>query len=115
MHKTKRGLNRLMKKIIEVDDLISRLATEGEITLSAKFGNKRATIDSMGNILINVSISSCENSKVDLETAAHWANIPITIAMESGQCKYVPPPVIVPLIKSAQPRLDGSPSLVQFR
>lgn len=85
MHKTKKGINRLLKKITEVDDLISELTTVGGVILKAKFGNKRATIDSMGNILINVTISRCENLKVDLKTMANWANSPITIAMEHGQ------------------------------
>jgi hypothetical protein len=97
MHTTKRGLNRLIKKIMEVDGLISRSATVGGIILSAKFAYKRATIDSMGNIIINVSMSQCENPRVDLETAAQWVNRPITIAMECGQCKDVLPPIIVPL------------------
>jgi hypothetical protein len=82
MHTTKRGLNRLIKDIIEMDDLISGSATAEGIVLNARFCNKRATIDSVGNILINVSISQNENPKVDLETAAYWASRPITIAME---------------------------------
>ena len=84
MHKTKRGLNRLIRKIIEVDDLISRSATAEGIVLNARFCNKRATIDSVGNILANVSISQSENPKVDLETVAYLASRPITIAMECG-------------------------------
>jgi hypothetical protein len=82
VHKTKRGLNRLIKDIIEMDDLISGSATAEGIVLNARFCHKRAAIDSMGNILINVSISQSENPKVDLGTAAYWASRPITIAME---------------------------------
>jgi hypothetical protein len=94
MNKTKRGINRLLKKIIEVDDLISESATVGGIILHARFGNKRATIDSMGNILANVSISISENLKADLANVAQWVNSPITIAMEYRRCKGVLLPVI---------------------
>ena len=102
MRKTKQGNNRLLKKIIAVDDLINDSTTVGGIILSAKFGKKKATIDSKGNILINVSISRSENLKTDLNTVEHWANRPIVISMEYEQVNDNLLPVIVPLIKSAR-------------
>jgi hypothetical protein len=82
VHKTERGLNRLIKDILEMDDLIRGSAGAEGIVLNARFCHERATVDSMGNVHINVSITQSENPKVDLETAAYWASRPITIAME---------------------------------
>jgi len=91
-----------MKNLIEADDLISGLATVGGIILSARFGDKRATRDAMGNISINVSISGSENPGFNLKSIARWANRPITIAMENGQGEGVTLPLMAPLATSVQ-------------